>query len=69
MRKRIALVDVDGHNGFPNIPLMKLASYFKSQGDEVEWHDPIFGGHYYKGKTKLEAVFNAVIDIYERKQR
>ena len=25
------------------------------------------GGHYYKGKTKLEAVYNAVIDIYERR--
>lgn len=46
MSKRIALVDVDGHNGFPNIPLMKIASYHKSQGDDVEWHDPIFGGHY-----------------------
>lgn len=54
MSKRIALVDVDGHNGFPNIPLMKIASYHKSQGDEVEWHDPIFGGHYdvcYKSKV------------------
>lgn len=54
MSKRIALVDVDGHNGFPNIPLMKIASYYKSQGDEVEWHDPIFGGHYdicYKSKV------------------
>ena len=43
---RVAIIDVDGHNGFPNIPLMKIASYYKSQGDEVEWHDPIFGGHY-----------------------
>lgn len=54
MSKRVALVDVDGHNGFPNIPLMKIASYYKSQGDEVEWHDPIFGGHYdicYKSKV------------------
>ena len=25
------------------------------------------GGHYYKGKTKLEAVYNAVVDIYERR--
>lgn len=27
------------------------------------------GGHYYKGKTKLEAVFNAVVDIYERRAK
>lgn len=27
------------------------------------------GGHYYKGTTKLEAVFNAVIDIYERRAK
>lgn len=52
--KRVGLIDVDGHNGFPNIPLMKIASYHKSKGDEVEWHDPIFGGHYdvcYKSKV------------------
>ena len=30
--------------------------------------DSPVGGHYYKGKTKLEAVFNAVIDIYERRK-
>lgn len=51
---RIGLIDVDGHNGFPNIPLMKIASYHKRKGDEVEWHDPIFGGNYdvcYKSKV------------------
>lgn len=29
--------------------------------------DSPVGGHYYKGKTKLEAVYNAVVDIYERR--
>ena len=51
---RVALVDVDGHSGFPNLALMKISSYHKSLGDEVEWHDPIFGGHYdvcYKSKV------------------
>lgn len=33
---RIGLIDVDGHN-FPNLPLMKISSYHKSRGDEVEW--------------------------------
>ena len=31
----IGLIDVDGH-GFPNIALMKIASYHKSIGDSVE---------------------------------
>lgn len=32
----IGLVDVDGHN-FPNLCLMKLSSWHKAQGDNVEW--------------------------------
>lgn len=38
---KIGLIDVDGHN-FPNIPLMKLSSYHKKNGDSVEWYDPLF---------------------------
>lgn len=37
----ISLVDVDGHN-FPNLALMKLSAWHKSQGDSVEWYDPLF---------------------------
>lgn len=37
---RIAIVDVDGHN-FPNLALMKLATYHKQRGDEVEWAFPL----------------------------
>lgn len=33
---KIGLIDVDGHN-FPNMALMKISSYHKSKGDEVEW--------------------------------
>lgn len=33
---RIGIIDVDGHN-FPNLALMKIASYHKSIGDKVEW--------------------------------
>jgi hypothetical protein len=32
---KIGLIDIDSHN-FPNIPLMKISTYFKKQGDEVE---------------------------------
>ena len=33
---RIGLIDVDGHN-FPNLALMKISSWHKAQGDDVEW--------------------------------
>lgn len=36
---RIGLIDVDGHN-FPNIALMKIASWHRNQGDMVEWAVP-----------------------------
>lgn len=32
----IGLIDVDGHH-FPNLALMKLSAWHKSQGDTVEW--------------------------------
>lgn len=38
---RIGLVDVDGHSDFPNIALMKLSTWHKQQGDEVEWIFPM----------------------------
>lgn len=41
---KIGLIDVDGHN-FPNLPLMKLSAWHKSQGDSVEWYQPLFSGH------------------------
>lgn len=33
---KIGLVDVDGHN-FPNLALMRISSYHKAKGDNVEW--------------------------------
>lgn len=39
---KIGLIDVDGHN-FPNVALMKIASWHRSQGDEVEMAVPMFG--------------------------
>ena len=41
---RIGLIDVDSHN-FPNLALMKLSAWHKSQGDTVEWYSPMFSGH------------------------
>ena len=37
---KIGLIDVDGHN-FPNLALMKISAYHKSQGDSVEEWMPI----------------------------
>ena len=34
---KIGLIDVDGHNGHPNLALMRLSAYHKAQGDEVDW--------------------------------
>lgn len=42
LTKRIGLIDVDGHN-FPNLALMRLASWHRGQGDHVEWAMPLFG--------------------------
>lgn len=33
---KIGLIDVDGHH-FPNLALMRISSWHKSIGDEVEW--------------------------------
>lgn len=37
-----AILDIDGHNGFPNLALMKIARYY--EGD-VEWAMPMFGDY------------------------
>lgn len=41
---RVGLIDVDGHH-YPNLPLMKLSAWHKSQGDSVEWYHPLTSGH------------------------
>lgn len=59
MNLRIGLIDVDGHN-FPNIPLMKLSAWHKSQGDSVEWYEPMFSGH--MDKVYMSKVFSFTPD-------
>ena len=48
--RRIGLVDVDGHNGFPNLALMRISAWHKALGDMVEWWDGMlpydFARHY-----------------------
>ena len=40
---QVGLIDVDSHN-FPNLALMKISAWHKSQGDTVEWCIPLM--HY-----------------------
>ena len=49
---KIGLYDVDSHN-FPNLPLMKISAWHKSQSDEVEWWFPMM--HY--DKVYVSKVF------------
>ena len=58
--KRIGLIDVDGTGRFPNIALMKLSAWHKSNGDVVEWYDPLFSGHF--DTVYLSKVFSFTPD-------
>lgn len=40
---KIGLIDVDGGKTFPNLALMKISAWHKTQGDHVEWYD-LWGG-------------------------
>ena len=37
---KIGLIDIDYNGSFPNIPLMKISAWHKSQGNTVEWYMP-----------------------------
>lgn len=56
---KIGLIDVDGHN-YPNLPLMKISAWHKSQGDNVEWYQPMFSGHC--DKVYMSKVFSFTPD-------
>ncbi|KAA6320497.1 hypothetical protein EZS27_029739 [termite gut metagenome] len=58
MKKRIGLIDVDGHH-FPNFALMKIANFHRQQGDTVEWVDYL--KHY--DKVYQSKVFTFTPDI------
>lgn len=49
---KIGLIDVDSHN-FPNLPLMKISSWHKSKGDQVEFAKH----HIYYDKTYMSKIF------------
>lgn len=59
----IGLVDVDGHN-FPNLALMKPSAWHKSQGDSVEFADPMFGRYDLVYMSKVFTFTADCLDIY-----
>lgn len=58
---KVGLIDVDGHN-YPNLPLMKISAFHKSQGDEVEWYRGILTGHV--NRVYMSKVFSFTNDYH-----
>lgn len=56
---KIGLIDVDGHNGFPNLALMKISAYNKSIGNDVEW----WNGFIHYDRVYMSKVFTFSDDI------
>lgn len=60
----IGLIDVDGHSGFPNLPLMKLSAWHKARGDTVEWYHPFYCNHH-MDRVYMAKVFSFTSDYLE----
>lgn len=58
---RIGLIDCDSHH-YPNLPLMKLSSWHKRQGDTVEWYEPFNGLVKPFDKVYMSKVFSFTPD-------
>jgi len=56
---KIGLIDVDGHNGFPNLALMRLSAWHKGRGDSVEW----WNGFVHYDRVYKSKVFTFTPDI------
>ena len=61
----IGLIDVDNkdklNDCFPNLALMKLSSFHKNRGDDVQWYDPIEMKHY--DRVYMSKVFSFTEDF------
>ena len=55
----IGLIDVDGHNGFPNLALMRLSGYHKAHGDSVDW----WNGFEHYDRVYMSKVFTFSPDV------
>lgn len=66
---RVGLIDVDGHGTrkkhgamvYPNLALCKISAWYKAQGHEVFWYEPMYSGHC--EKVYVSKVFNFSPDI------
>lgn len=56
---KIGLIDVDGHNGFPNLAIMRISAYHKAKGDTVEW----WNGFIHYDRVYMSKVFTFTPDI------
>ncbi len=56
---KIGLIDVDGHNGHPNLALMRLSAYHKANGDSVAW----WNGFEEYDRVYMSKVFTFTPDI------
>ena len=56
---KIGLIDVDGHNNFPNLALMRLSAYHKTKGDHVEW----WNGFCHYDRVYMSKVFTFTPDM------
>lgn len=54
---KVSLVDVDSK--IPNLALMKISAYHKKNGDNVEWHQPLFSN---SDITYMSKVFDYTED-------
>lgn len=64
---KIGLIDVDGHNGYPNLALMKISSAMKAEGHKVEWAKEIdlFNQVHYD-RIYVSKVFSFTPDVDPR---
>lgn len=66
---KIGLIDVDGHAKkkkwgatiYPNLALCKISAWYKSQGHDVFWYEPMYSGHC--DIVYVSKVFNFTPDI------
>ena len=58
---QIGLIDIDNHN-FPSLPLMKLSSWHKKQGDSVEWYNPLTAWKHPLDRVYMSKVFTFTSD-------
>jgi len=66
---KIGLFDVDSHN-FPNLAIMKISSYHKNNGDEVEfvrdfeYYDKVYKSKVFTFSSEREVSFNCDCVVY-----